>query len=75
MSIPSNIAEGVARSSDKELLRSLYIARASLSELDTQVIISAELGYLADPREIDAKIDHIFALVGGFIHSIRARTD
>ena len=48
VSIPSNIAEGFARSSDKELVQFLYISLGSSSELDTQLIISKELEYLSD---------------------------
>lgn len=43
LSIPSNIAEGFGRDSDKELLHFLYIALGSASELDTQIIICKEL--------------------------------
>ncbi|BFN37636.1 four helix bundle protein [Fidelibacter multiformis] len=43
ISIPSNIAEGAARQSDKENIYFLYIALASLSELDTQFIIAKKL--------------------------------
>ena len=43
VSIPSNIAEGYARESIKELIRFLYISLGSLSELETQLIISIKL--------------------------------
>lgn len=45
-SIPSNIAEGSARGSDKELIRFLNIANGSAAELETQLIISEKLGFI-----------------------------
>ena len=48
VSIPSNIAEGAARSSNKEFKQFLYIALGSLSELETQLIISNNLNYAKD---------------------------
>jgi four helix bundle protein len=48
VSIPSNIAEGSARNGTKEFIQSLYIALGSVAELETQLIISKELGYLKD---------------------------
>ena len=48
VSIPSNIAEGRARSSSKDFIRFLYMARGSLYELDTQIFIAVKSGYLTD---------------------------
>ncbi len=48
VSIPSNIAEGCGRRSDKELIQFLYVALGSSSELETQLIISKELSYIND---------------------------
>jgi four helix bundle protein len=47
VSIPSNIAEGCGRQSDKELLHFLHISLGSASELETQLIISKELSFLS----------------------------
>ena len=44
VSIPSNIAEGHQRGSDKELSHFLYIALGSSAELETQLILCARLG-------------------------------
>ena len=71
VSVPANIAEGAARTTTKEFLQFLSIARGSLSELDTYVIISRELGYLSDVAEVEALIDRVFGLIGGLINSER----
>lgn len=50
ISIPSNIAEGAARNSDKENIQFLYIALGSLSEVETQLIIARNLNFLNDSQ-------------------------
>lgn len=47
VSIPSNIAEGSGRSSDKEFSRFLSIAYGSACELETQLILASDLGYVS----------------------------
>ncbi len=47
LSIPSNIAEGYERNSNKEFIRFLYIAKGSCGELRTQLNIAVEIEYLA----------------------------
>jgi four helix bundle protein len=47
VSIPSNIAEGQARLNIKEFRQFLGVAKGSLAELDTQLVIAQNLGYLA----------------------------
>lgn len=46
VSIPSNIAEGNARNSSKEYAQFLSIARGSKAELETQLLLCKEIGYL-----------------------------
>ena len=48
VSVTSNIAEGYGRSSNNELVHFLYMSLGSSNELDTQITISHELGYLSD---------------------------
>ncbi len=57
-SIPSNIAEGAARSHKKEFIQFLHIALGSASELETQLIISNNLKFL-DTDEYEALIDKL----------------
>ena len=72
VSIPSNIAEGCARSEYKEALRFGYIALGSLSELDTQVYLAKELSYVGDTQELDLKISTVRKLLSGFINYLQA---
>jgi four helix bundle protein len=46
VSVPSNIAEGKGRSSDKELSQFLCHSRGSLFEIETQINLARRLGYL-----------------------------
>ncbi len=46
VSIPSNIAEGSQRKSNKEFANFILIAKGSLAELETQIILAKELNYL-----------------------------
>lgn len=66
VSIPSNIAEGAARTGDKEYLHFLSIARGSLSELDTQVQIAVMLGYLSADHKLHDLVDIVGKLLSGF---------
>ena len=58
VSIPSNIAEGHSRDSKRELARFVSIAKGSLAELETQLIIAKELSF-GDQAHIDQLIDMI----------------
>jgi four helix bundle protein len=61
VSIPSNIAEGQARHTTKEFIQYLSHAEGSLAELDTQIIVSMELGLCAPgtaarPQELGGEL-------------------
>ena len=48
VSIPSNIAEGQGRSTTKDFVNFLFIARGSLQELETQAILSCRLSFISE---------------------------
>ncbi len=75
ISIPSNIAEGHQRLSTKEYIRFLSIARGSLGELKTQIIICVRLGYLNQEQAdvILINCDQIGRMLQGLIKSLYNR--
>ena len=68
VSIPSNIAEGQERSSKKEFAQFLKIAKGSKSELETQLLICKEIGYLTE-TEIQ-KAMNLLSEIGKMITSL-----
>lgn len=77
VSIPSNIAEGYGRGSDKELLRFLSIARGSLRELETQLVIAHRLGYLDDAAmtKLIVSNDQVGSLLHNFVRRVQRDVD
>lgn len=73
VSVPSNIAEGAARGSTADFIRFLYIARGSLSELETQCLIAQGLGYVQDLDQITELSDRTFSQLGGLINHLNTR--
>lgn len=69
VSIPSNIAEGDERDTDKEAVRFFYIAKGSLAELQTQIQIAYETGSLniKNYEHIDSECAALGKMIGKLI--------
>lgn len=69
ISIPSNIAEGAARESNKEYIRFLYISLGSLAELDTQLLIANDLEFIKSDeyKKVSIKLNEIGKMLSGLI--------
>ncbi|HEV8647803.1 MAG TPA: four helix bundle protein [Burkholderiales bacterium] len=65
VSVPSNLAEGAARSSRKEFSQFLSVAKGSLSELETQLLISVDLGYLDRGNRVFNLAEQVAKLLAG----------
>lgn len=71
VSIPSNLAEGAARNGVKEFSQFLGVAKGSLSELETQLLIASELGYLAREDNVFEKLEEVPRLIAGLHKSLK----
>ena len=71
VSVPSNIAEGAARTTTREFLHFLGIARGSFSELDTQRVIAQELAYSGQTDDVEQLISDTFGLINGLINALK----
>jgi len=72
VSVPSNIAEGQARKSPGDFRRFLHIALGSLAEVDTQLILAQEFGYLSkeDIDPMDMEIQNLRKKLYALINSL-----
>ena len=74
VSVPSNIAEGSERGSNKDFVKFLYIAKGSCGELATQLLLAGELGYIAKDKAIELELEAltICKMIGGLISAKRS---
>lgn len=77
VSVTSNIAEGCGRNHFKDSTQFFFIARASLYELETQLIVAGDLEYISD-EEVEEIINHITRckkLLNGFINYFQKQSN
>ena len=72
VSVVSNIAEGAGRQSDREQMRFLRIARGSVHELECQLQLSKDLGYIRSGMwsNLDGQAQEISKMINGLISSL-----
>jgi four helix bundle protein len=77
ISIPSNIAEGNGRGTNRDSLRFLYIARGSLCELESQIDVCQHTGLIEIEvgRNITGQMTLVGRLIGGLITYRKSRPD
>ncbi len=71
-SMPSNIAEGCGRESERELARFLSIAAGSASESEYQLLLARDLGYLQPDvhRQLDDQVNEVKRMLNSFIRAL-----
>ena len=75
VSIPSNVAEGFGRRTQADFLRFLFIARGSLFEVETELTLALDQGFLSeeDYQRAAASIDEVERLLEALIDKVEAR--
>ena len=72
-SIPANIAEGYGRYSFQESIHFCYIARGSMAETKTHLVLAHHLGYIDEPlhREYQGRLIELGKMLHGYINHLR----
>lgn len=72
ISIPSNIAEGFKKYHPKEYKQFLHTALGSAAELETQLIISKELGFInqAEVNHLTEMLDHVSRMISSLSNKL-----
>ncbi len=73
-SVPTNIAEGCGRDSERELARFMSIAAGSANEVEYQLLLACDLNYIQDEkyRELNQQINEVKRMLNSFIQKLTA---
>ncbi len=76
VSIPSNVAEGMARRAAKETIQFLYVAIGSASELDTHLELSRRLTYISDVQwdSLNQRLTDVDRMLAGLRNHMRDKS-
>lgn len=75
VSVPSNIAEGYGRQYKKETVQFLFVAKGSLNEMETQLLIAMELNFMNDAqhKQTELMIETTRRLLIGYINYLQKK--
>ncbi len=71
VSIPSNIAEGANRATTKEFIQFLNIAMGSAAELETQLLLSRDVGYMKEIAPTLDSLEEVRRMLSGLIRNLK----
>jgi four helix bundle protein len=74
--VTSNIAEGTGRGGDLELRRFLKIARGSVNELECQLLLSRDLGYVDEDtwKRLNGQAQEVSRMIAGLITALKSNS-
>jgi len=74
VSIPSNIAEGCGRGSQKEFAQSLQVAIGSANEVEYQILLACDLGYMPKQsrHELDMELAEVRMMLARLVDRVRS---
>jgi four helix bundle protein len=75
VSVPANIAEGFKKRGGRDKAKFYNISQGSIEELRYYLILSRDLGYATDTKDINASLDEVGRMLHGLITSVLARTE
>ncbi len=76
VSVPSNIAEGCGRSAARELAHFMNIAAGSVSEVEYQLILARDLGYVPEGsyNQLNEQVNEVKRMLNSFLQQLTANS-